>query len=375
MRTIKIITVFMFVFTLAACSQGSTVVTSTVSEAAANDAAPTKTEPTIPPTAVPTQTPAPEPTATQVPPTATPEPTATQKPTATPEPSPTPDLTGGGSGKIIFVSKRDGEEKFYIMNYDGSEQEIWADNPIPNVFSRIPPRYSPDGSQIAISTEQDGTRNIFVANADGSGWQQITNYTDPIVASNPVWSPDGRQIAYDSNDNSGIHIINSDGSDDIPLLNIPRSGIKGFPSWSPGGSRMVFGWGYDMVSETYSDSEIFVMNADGSDIIPLAENEFQDIAPVWSPDGAKITFHSNRDGNFEIYVMNVDGSEQTRLTDNDVDDFLPMWSPDGRLIAYASVMQNEDDTRQPELFVMNADGTNLRNLTDGQGGFNPYWLP
>lgn len=139
---------------------------------------------------------------------------------------------------------------------------------------------------------------------------------------------------------------------------------------------MFFNWGYDIVTQDYTqDMEIMVMNPDGTNITPLTDNQFQDIGAVWSPDGMKIAFHSNRDGNFEIYVMNADGSEQTRLTDNDVDDFSPAWSPNGELIAYTTILKNDDDSRLPQIVVMNADGSNPRNLTDGQNGFNPYWLP
>lgn len=356
-------------FGLIACAQSEQVVSTTVPEVVEIEEATSEPEPMATLTTVPTETPSPQPSPTT-------EPTATVEPTDTPEPSPTPDLTGGGSGKIIFISNRDGEETFYIMNYDGSEPEAWIDvpDPISDATSRFVPRYSPDGSKIAYVLNQDGTRNIFVANVDGTETLQLTTYTDPIVGSNPVWSPDGRQIAYDSNDNSGLHLINSDGSGHMALLDNPN-GFKGFPSWSPDGTKIIFNWSFDSVAATESDSEIFVINGDGTAGTPLTENEFQDIGASWSPDGTKIAFHSNRDGNFEIYVMNADGSEQTRLTDNDVDDFSPAWSPNGELVVYSAVLKNADDSRLPQIVVMNADGSNPRNLTDGQNGFNPYWLP
>lgn len=361
-------------FGLSACSQSESTVGSTPSEVAVSEIATIKPESTELPTDVPT------PTSTSTPqPTETPAPTntPTPEPTATPEPSPTPDLTGGGSGKIIFRSSRDGEETYYIMNYDGSEQTSWAENPLPpQASSRFVPRFSPDGSQIVVSAEIDENRNIFVASADGSNWRQLTTYTGVIVASNPAWSPDGSQIAFDSNEDNGIHVISADGTNHISLIE-NRTGTKGFPSWSPDGTQIVFNWAFDIASEEYRDMdmEIMVMNADGSAITALTENEFQDIGAVWSPDGTKIAFHSNRDGNFEIYVMNADGSEQTRLTNNDSNDFSPVWSPNGQLIAYTSVIPVGDETFRPEVFVMNADGSNQRSLTNGQQGLNPYWLP
>lgn len=82
-------------------------------------------------------------------------------------------------------------------------------------------------------------------------------------------------------------------------------------------------------------------------------------APSWSPDGTKIAFYSDRDGNYEIYVMNVDGTNQTRLTHTPVRDYLPRWSPDGSKIVFFSGTKG-----QFQIHVMNADGTQRKALTN-----------
>jgi Tol biopolymer transport system component len=92
--------------------------------------------------------------------------------------------------------------------------------------------------------------------------------------------------------------------------------------------------------------------ADGSDVTRLTNNLASDEFPRWSPDGEKITFQSNRDGNFEIYVMNAaDGGNPTRLTNNNAIDGSPSWSPDGEKITFGSQRDGN-----PEIYVMNADG-------------------
>jgi Tol biopolymer transport system component len=99
-------------------------------------------------------------------------------------------------------------------------------------------------------------------------------------------------------------------------------------TYSPDGTRIAFMNNYD------GDYEICVMNADGTGITQLTKNSALDAYPSWSPDGTKIVFTSNRDGDFDIYTMNANGSDQTNITSDDpsYDDF-PRWSPDGRWIA------------------------------------------
>jgi len=82
-------------------------------------------------------------------------------------------------------------------------------------------------------------------------------------------------------------------------------------------------------SDRDGDSEIYLMNADGSGLTSLTDNSARDFAPACSPDGTRIAFVSTRDGDEEIYVMNADGSGQTNLTDNPAEDYHPVWSPDG----------------------------------------------
>ena len=118
-------------------------------------------------------------------------------------------------------------------------------------------------------------------------------------------------------------------------------------------------------------NEIYVMNADGSGQTRLASNSATDYQPAWSPNGSKIAFASDRDGNFEVYVMNADGSGQTRLTSNPADDFYPAWSPDGSRIAFTSERDGNG-----EVYVMNADGSGLTKLTSNSAeDYYPDWGP
>ena len=147
------------------------------------------------------------------------------------------------------------------------------------------------------------------------------------------------------------------------------------PAWSPDGRKLAF------VSQRDGNSEIYVMNADGSAQKNLTRQPASDSHPSWSPDGRRIVFVSRRDGNSEIYVMNADGSGLRNLTRTPSDDLDPAWSPDGRAIAFVQKKCTGGRRDPPcatayetSLYVVNADGSGLRRLTTRRARlFNPSW--
>jgi Tol biopolymer transport system component len=134
-------------------------------------------------------------------------------------------------------------------------------------------------------------------------------------------------------------------------------------SGGPSGSRIAFASDRDGENEV---TEIYVMNADGSNVVRLTNHPATDTRPAWSPDGSKIAFVSNRAGNSGIFVMDTDGSNVAQLT-NDLDDS-PAWSPDGSRIAFTRFVDPE------AIFIMNADGSSITRLTD-ELGYDPAWSP
>ena len=285
--------------------------------------------------------------------------------------------------QIAFVSDRDGNFDIYVMDADGGNLQNltnhrgWDGSP----------SWSPDGNRIAFTSKRDGhvigghpTDDIYVMDADGRNQQNLTN--NPSYDTSPSWSPDGKRIAFDSNRdgpfNWEIYVIDADGRNLQRLTNNPDDGghpDDRYPSWSPDGKRIVFsarreGHVENKFAVTY---EIYVMDVDGGNQQRLTNNRNNELSPVWSPDGNRIAFSSDRKGewqNFEIYAMDVDGGNQQRLTNNRIFDWQPSWSPDGKRIVFMS-----DRDGNSEIYVMDADGGNLQNLTNNRDSDgSPAWL-
>jgi Tol biopolymer transport system component len=119
------------------------------------------------------------------------------------------------------------------------------------------------------------------------------------------------------------------------------------------------------------NSEIYVMNSDGSGVRRLTAHTAQDGTPAWSPDGSKVAFWSDRGGSANIYVLDVASAHLARLTTLPSGE--PVWSPDGKLVASSALGAGE---RASDIYVVNADGTNLRQLTAEYGSdSSPDWSP
>ncbi len=149
------------------------------------------------------------------------------------------------------------------------------------------------------------------------------------------------------------------------LVFVPtRPPVDGSPSWSPDGERIAF------YSQREGNSEIYVMDADGSNQERLTHDPASDGYPNFSPDGTEIVFDTNRDGNFEIYVMSADGSDPRRLTEDPARDVSASWSPDGELIAFMS-----DRSGRFDVWIIEKDGSSPRRLTDFGTNWFPRWSP
>ncbi|HNS49762.1 MAG TPA: hypothetical protein PKO09_01100 [Anaerolineae bacterium] len=189
--------------------------------------------------------------------------------------------------------------------------------------------------------------------------------TAPVVTSRSLPA-----IAYLSKPKEGglwtIYLMGSDGSNRIPITEASSDFVSA-PSWSPGGDRLAF------VSDRDGSADIWVADREGREAVNLTRDSSKDNCPAWSPDGQWIAFASVRDSPYwELYVMQADGSELRRLTWwEGASDLWPSWSPDGRRLAFASKRDGNW-----EIYSAAADGTDLIRLTyDPADDQHPSWSP
>jgi Tol biopolymer transport system component len=236
-----------------------------------------------------------------------------------------------------------------------------------------------------------------------SGLRQLTFGGENAEA---YWSADGEFITLQSTREGRTcdqqYVMRADGSD---LKQISDGRGKTTCGWFlPGSDRVLFAssTAHDATCPAKPDPskgyvwpldkyDLYTVARDGSDLKRLTNYDVYTAEAVVSPDGKKIVFTSLKDGDLDIYTMNVDGTDIRRLTNTPGYDGGPWWSPDGKRIVYRAhhpkdpteLTQYQELLKQGlirpskvELFVMNADGSNQRQITAlGGANFGPSWSP
>ena len=275
-------------------------------------------------------------------------------------------LRGVARTKLAFTSDRDGERmkgpvvergisNIYISDYDGANQTRVT---VARALD-ITPAWSPDSKAIAYTSYRTGFQDIIVSYIYEGRLANPTAGTSEKQNFLPAWSPDGSKLAFTSNrdGNSEIYVVNRDGSGMRRLTNHPAIDVT--PTWSPTGTQIAF------TSDRTGSPQIWVMNADGSELNKITNESWCD-RPTWSvPPNNEIAYAAKTGAGFDIRIFDFATRATRTITDGIGSNESPAFSPNGRHVAFTSTRAGK-----AQIFVVDRDGKNLRQLT--RNGMNRY---
>jgi Tol biopolymer transport system component len=269
----------------------------------------------------------------------------------------------------------------YVVNPDGTLETRLTHIRVEGLrtdHASSPLAWSPDGEKIAYVESSDGTADIYTIDVDGTNMKRLTNTkpsADRLTGINdPVWSPDGEKIAFqrvyevqesasasaDASAGPGtftiseIYVVNADGTDlrKLPIESDYRDASS--PAWSPDSKKIAFS------VDGLEGAHISMINADGTDQCYVTGNSSR---PQWLPNGEIAFAGGTPSGKIELYKISADGMNKTRLTQVDSSAEQLSWSPDGERIAYYTIRIGGRLT-EFTLHVINADGTGRISVAD-----------
>jgi TolB protein len=282
-------------------------------------------------------------------------------------------LTGVARTKLTFSSDRDGErmkgtiysrgvKEIYISDYDGANPRRVTVNRSLN----INPVWSSDGKAIAYTSyRRNNMPDIYIQRIyEGTPPEAPAKGTDRIHNLLPAWSPDGTKLAFMTfrDGNPEIYVMDTNGSSLRRLTNHP--GIDSTPTWSPAGNQIAF------TSDRSGSPQIYIVDADGlNQPRRITTQESWADRATWSPAPFNEIAYAARSGpGFDIKIYNVTDGTTRALTGGEGSNESPAFSPTGRHVAFSSTRAGNE-----QIFVVGRDGNGLRQITREGRNFTPNW--
>jgi TolB protein len=274
-------------------------------------------------------------------------------------------LGGGVPGinltRIAYVSNRRNaaHPEIWVMDYDGFNQR-----PITSYGSlSLTPRWSPDNTKLAFTSYILGNPDIFVFSLETNRRIPFPRYKG--LNTTPAWSPDGKKIAFCSSMSGDPEIYLADASG----YNLQRlsfaAGVDISPIWNPKtGNEIAF------VSDRSGSPQIYIMSSDGANLRRLITQGGDASGPAWSPNGQFIAFQwrLTDTGTYDIYVVEIATGRIVQLTHDAARNEHPWWAADGRHLCFESTR-----TGSKQVWMMLADGSNVKQLTKEGDNWNSSW--
>jgi TolB protein len=249
-----------------------------------------------------------------------------------------------------------------IIDSDGVEELT-----IPVIGEAMSPSWHPSGTMLTYSTfglqSHLAIHDLRTGRSRDLGSQRNTTHVTP------VFTPDGRALAYSLSTENGsdLYVRQLDGDAFPRRVTVGRGSNNVQPSYSPDGNRVAF------MSDRSGHPEVYIMDADGTNPDIFTAFDFGDqnyrASPDWSPDGRQVTFQTRIDGRFQIFTMSLRDRQPRQLTSEGENED-PSWAPDGRHLVFSS---SRSGTRQ--LWILDAESGRLRQLTQAGGSRLPAWSP
>lgn len=276
-------------------------------------------------------------------------------------------LRGVARTRLTFSSDRNREriagpidnrdvKEVYVADYDGANQRRITVNRTLNIM----PSWAPDGRSIIYTTYRRGFPELVISNIfQGTLDQPFQELGQTYLG---VFSPDGTRIAFTSGreGNSEIYIANRDGSGVRRLTNHPAADVT--PTWSPTGTQIAF------TSDRSGSPQIWVVGADGLNLRRLTYESYADRA-TWSPAPYnEIAFSARTGPGNDIKIYNLAEGQTRQITFGEGTNESPAWAPNGRHLAFMSTRAGRS-----QIFTIDRDGRNLRQITRDGNNFTPHW--